>query len=326
MNSACKIMSGRLEAGATVDTEELASSYDVSRTVVREALKVLAGKGLIDARPRRGTYVRERTNWNLLDPDVLRWQFDSVTDFSILEKLHEVRVMVEPAAAELAAQRRTPDDLAALFAAVDDMAIADATADAIADADLRFHLGLIAATHNELVEQLSIIIGIGLSARDQYRAHPPGLDQARTRHAPADRRRHRAGRSGGRARAHDLAPRVGRQRREGTAAVDGTEHVYRTDGERRPSPSGGGPAPLMPRRSPPLRPGRRCDPRRTEALEDRTRVAPQHWCAPPDRRRCVRETRAAASPCERSEPLDRPRADRRRGRSRERADHSARSA
>ncbi|WP_375385743.1 FadR/GntR family transcriptional regulator [uncultured Microbacterium sp.] len=163
-----RIMSGELIAGATVDTEDLAASYDVSRTVVREALKVLAGKGLIDARPRRGTYVRERTNWNLLDPDVLRWQFDSVTDVAILEKLHEVRVMVEPAAAELAAQRRTKDDVTALFAAVDGMAIEGASADAIAEADLRFHLGLIAATHNELVDQLSVIIGIGLSARDQY--------------------------------------------------------------------------------------------------------------------------------------------------------------
>ncbi len=163
-----RILSGKLEAGAIVDTEELATSYDVSRTVVREALKVLAGKGLIDARPRRGTFVRERTNWNLLDPDVLRWQFDSVTDISILENLHEVRVMVEPAAAELAAMRRTDDDIRVLNSALVAMAIADATADAIAEADLEFHLGLIAATHNELVEQLSVIIGIGLSARDTY--------------------------------------------------------------------------------------------------------------------------------------------------------------
>lgn len=163
-----RIMSGKLEAGAIVDTEELAASYDVSRTVMREALKVLAGKGLIDARPRRGTFVRERPNWNLLDPDVLRWQFDSITDVSILEKLHEVRVMVEPAAAELAAVRRTDEDLVVLFGAVEAMAEAHAETDGIAESDLQFHLGLIAATHNELVEQLSIIIGIGLSARDQY--------------------------------------------------------------------------------------------------------------------------------------------------------------
>lgn len=163
-----KILSGKLEAGAIVDTEELAASYEVSRTVVREALKVLAGKGLIDARPRRGTFVRERLNWNLLDPDVLRWQFDSVTDLSILEKLHEVRAMVEPAAAALAAVRRSDDDLVVLFGAVEAMDEGSDEADEIADADLQFHLGLIAATHNELIEQLSMIIGIGLSSRDRY--------------------------------------------------------------------------------------------------------------------------------------------------------------
>ncbi len=163
-----KILSGELVAGAIVDTEELAAGYDVSRTVVREALKVLAGKGLIDARPRRGTFVRERVHWNLLDPDVLRWQFDSVTDLSILDKLHEVRVMVEPAAAGLAAVRRTDADLRVLFGAVDAMAESPAEADKIAAADLEFHLGLVAATHNELIEQLSIIIGIGLTARDKF--------------------------------------------------------------------------------------------------------------------------------------------------------------
>ena len=163
-----RIMNGTLKAGAILNTEELSATYEVSRTVVREALKVLAGKGLIDARPRRGTFIQERVQWNLLDPDVLRWQFDTVADLGILEKLHEVRVMVEPAAAELAAVRRNDDDLTALFAAVDAMSVADVTTEAIAEADLQFHLGLIAATHNELVEQLSVIIGIGLSARDRY--------------------------------------------------------------------------------------------------------------------------------------------------------------
>lgn len=162
------IVSGELIAGDTVDTEELAASRDVSRTVVRETLKVLAGKGLVDARPRRGTYVRERDNWNLLDPDVLRWQFESVDDPTLLEKLHEVRVMVEPAAAELAAQRRTDADVIELFDAIEGMDAGEEQADSIAEADLRFHLGLIAATHNELVQQLSIVIGIGLSARDQF--------------------------------------------------------------------------------------------------------------------------------------------------------------
>jgi len=162
------IMGGKMETGSIVDTEELAASHDVSRTVVREALKVLAGKGLIDARPRRGTFVRERASWNLLDPDVLRWQFDSVTDMAILDKLHEVRVIMEPGAAELAAVRRTDSDIDVLFAALDAMAVADRTASGIAEADIQFHLGLIAATHNELVEHLSVVISIGLSARDRF--------------------------------------------------------------------------------------------------------------------------------------------------------------
>ncbi|WP_375389710.1 FadR/GntR family transcriptional regulator [uncultured Amnibacterium sp.] len=163
-----RITNGRLQAGTILSTEELSSTYAVSRTVVRESLKVLAGKGLIDARPRRGTFVQERARWNLLDPDVLRWQFDTVSDPGILDKLHEVRVMVEPAAAELAAVRRDDVDLRALFDAVDAMSIASVTADALAEADLQFHLGMLAATHNELMEQLSVVIGIGLSARDRY--------------------------------------------------------------------------------------------------------------------------------------------------------------
>jgi DNA-binding FadR family transcriptional regulator len=163
-----KIIRGELAIDETIDTEQLASDYDVSRTVVREAVRVLAGKGLIDARPRRGTYVRERTNWNLLDPDVLRWQFDSGADRSILEKLHEVRVMVEPAAAELAAMRRTSKDIQTLKDAIKLMGSHGSSPTTIAEADIQFHLGLITSTHNELVEQLSMVIGLGLSARDRY--------------------------------------------------------------------------------------------------------------------------------------------------------------
>lgn len=162
-----QIMSGRIASETVIDTEEVAATFDVSRTVVREALKVLAGKGLIDARPRRGTFVRERSAWNLLDPDVLRWQFSSATSLEALEKLHEVRMMVEPAAAELAAHRRTQEDVKQLFAAIEGMSREGATAEEISECDRRFHMGLIAATHNELIEQLSVIISIGLSSRDQ---------------------------------------------------------------------------------------------------------------------------------------------------------------
>ncbi|MFF0311235.1 FadR/GntR family transcriptional regulator [Streptosporangium sp. NPDC004379] len=163
-----RVVRGELVPGDTLDMDALAVEFDVSRTAIREALKVLAGKGLIDARPKRGTFVRERRAWNLIDPDVLRWQFEAFTDPSMLEKLAEIRAMVEPSAAALAARRRTGEDLAEMEAALADMERADPADESIVDADLRFHRALIAATHNELVEQLAVVIEIGLQARDRY--------------------------------------------------------------------------------------------------------------------------------------------------------------
>ncbi|GGQ10225.1 FadR/GntR family transcriptional regulator [Streptosporangium pseudovulgare] len=163
-----RVVRGELTPGDTLDMDALAVEFDVSRTAIREALKVLAGKGLIDARPKRGTFVRERRAWNLIDPDVLRWQFEAFTDPSMLEKLAEIRAMVEPSAAALAARRRTEGDLAEMEAALADMERADPADESIVDADLRFHRALIAATHNELVEQLAVVIEVGLQARDRY--------------------------------------------------------------------------------------------------------------------------------------------------------------
>ncbi|NUP84059.1 MAG: FadR family transcriptional regulator [Nonomuraea sp.] len=163
-----RIVRGEHVPGEILDMDALAVEFDVSRTAIREGLKVLAGKGLIDARPKRGTFVRERDAWNLIDPDVLRWQFESLADPGILDKLAEIRVMIEPAAAALAARRRTEEDLTELDAALAVMERADVTTEAIVDADLRFHRALIAATHNELVEQLALVIEIGLRARDRY--------------------------------------------------------------------------------------------------------------------------------------------------------------
>ena len=178
-----RIVSGQLAGASIIDPADLSSRYDVSRTVVREALKVLSGKGLVDARPKRGTFVRERQDWNLLDPDVLRWQFAIEDNPDILEKLHEVRVMVEPAAAALAALRRTAEDLAELDAALADMEASDASTDAIVAADQRYHRGLIDATHNELVVQLAFVIETGLAARDQYvHNHRVSIKHALQRH------------------------------------------------------------------------------------------------------------------------------------------------
>lgn len=161
-----RIMSGDYPEGATIDIATLESELQVSRTALREALKVLAAKGLVDARQNRGTFVRSRSDWNLLDADVIRWRFADRTDDSFLDDLHEVRGVIEPAAARLAAERRTDEDLAALEEALDAMSQADGDPGLAVSADLTFHRTLLASAHNEIFERMEILLETGLAARD----------------------------------------------------------------------------------------------------------------------------------------------------------------
>ena len=162
-----RIVTGQIAEGATLSISALVEELGISLTVVREALKVLAAKGLVDARQKRGTFVRPRSGWHLLDADVLRWRFSGAVDERFLEQLHEVREIIEPAVAKLAAVRRTADDLDALDAALDAMATAG-EADAAVAADTSFHRILLGASHNELLEQLEVVLGPGLASRDRF--------------------------------------------------------------------------------------------------------------------------------------------------------------
>ncbi|AJZ83089.1 FadR/GntR family transcriptional regulator [Streptomyces antimycoticus] len=166
-----RILGGEIPEGATLDLVALQSELDVSLTALRESLKVLAAKGMVDARQKRGTFVRNRSDWNLLDADVLRWQFDSFrttdADRALLRNLAEVRSIIEPAAVRLAAGRRTDADLAALDTAVDAMGAGGSDAAHAVEADLAFHRALLAATHNELLERMEMVIESGLAHRDR---------------------------------------------------------------------------------------------------------------------------------------------------------------
>ena len=107
------IVDGTFPAGERLDLELIERRHDVSRTVVREALRVLATKGVIEARPKRGTIVLAPERWNMLDPEMLAWRLRR-PDAGWLASLDEVRQIVEPAAARIAARRRTGDDLRGL--------------------------------------------------------------------------------------------------------------------------------------------------------------------------------------------------------------------
>lgn len=162
-----RILTGVLAEGATLDIAALQAELDVSLTALREALKVLAAKGMVDARPKRGTFVRPRSDWSLLDADVLRWQFARQARPGMLADLHELRSIVEPGAASLAADRAAEEDLAALDGALDLMAAAGTDPTAAVAADLAFHRALLAATHNELLLRMEIVIETGLAERDR---------------------------------------------------------------------------------------------------------------------------------------------------------------
>lgn len=150
-----------------------------SRGVMREAVKVLAAKGLVASRPRTGTRVRPPESWNLLDPDVLAWHQEGLPWGAFLAKLTEVRLIMEPAAAELAARRGSPERVAALGAAMRGMRDAldrsPPDYDAYNEADLRFHRAIVQACDNEILEQMGVIVNTALLVAFNAAIRVPGL-------------------------------------------------------------------------------------------------------------------------------------------------------
>ncbi|MFF3494699.1 FadR/GntR family transcriptional regulator [Streptomyces sp. NPDC002795] len=182
-----RIISGALPQGATIDPRALGEELDVSMTVVRESLKVLAGKGLIDARQKRGTFVRERKFWNLLDADLIHWQAEGGDGRRLMRDLADVRSIVEPAAAHRAAIHRTDDDLLAMQAALEAMANDTQFPAAAAEADAAFHRALLNATGNEMLARMDMLLEPGLRERDRVvHAHDQAADPVPSHKAVLD--------------------------------------------------------------------------------------------------------------------------------------------
>ena len=143
---------------------ELMETFGVSRTVLREALRTLTSKGLIESRPRVGTRVRPKPAWNLLDVDVLDWYSRVAPPMAFALKLQEMREMIEPYAAGLAASSHTDETFAALDAAHSAM-VAARNVDEWVRADLEFHLNVLIACSNELLIPLGTLIERTLEAQ-----------------------------------------------------------------------------------------------------------------------------------------------------------------
>jgi DNA-binding FadR family transcriptional regulator len=154
-----QIVSGRHRPGHILKGEVDASDrLKVSRTAYREAVRILAAKGLVESRPKVGTRVSLPERWHLLDPDVLSWIFEQEPDDALLNGLFELRRIVEPQAAALAAERRSDADLAAMALALQGMEEHSLTVEAGRVADQNFHAALLRASGNAFIA--SLISGI----------------------------------------------------------------------------------------------------------------------------------------------------------------------
>ncbi len=164
-----RIAANHYAAGQVLPIEQdLANSLEVGRNALREAVKVLSGKGLISTAPRAGTRVRPRDEWNMLDPDVLRWHSDPDTaSASFMLDLIEMRRIVEPRAAELAAVRAEKDDVAIILASYEKMAGAQADDPLRLEADIEFHSAILRATHNEVLNHFRYAIAAYLKAHSR---------------------------------------------------------------------------------------------------------------------------------------------------------------
>jgi DNA-binding FadR family transcriptional regulator len=158
------IVSGHYAEGEILPSDsELLERFKVSRTVLREALKTLAAKGLIEARARIGTRVLPRNRWNLFDADVLAWFFELGPEIGFLRSLAEVRIGIEIEAAALAAERCGAADAEALIGWVEKMASSETPAD-FARYDLEFHKAVAEASGNPFMASISALVEMALTA------------------------------------------------------------------------------------------------------------------------------------------------------------------
>ncbi|MBW4331249.1 FCD domain-containing protein [Stakelama sp. CBK3Z-3] len=159
-----QIVSGVYRPGETLNGEVAASDrLHVSRTAYREAVRILAAKGLVESRPKTGTRVSERGKWQLLDPDVLSWIFESEPDDALVASLFELRRIVEPQAAALAARRREQPHVKRMAAALDAMGEHTLATEAGRVADQEFHAAMLEASANPFLTTLTSGVGAAVA-------------------------------------------------------------------------------------------------------------------------------------------------------------------
>ncbi len=141
---------------------ELSEQFGVSRSILREAVKMLTAKSLLSARPRQGTRIEPEDRWNVLDPDVLRWMLDRKFSLELLLEFTEVRVAIEPVAAAMAAVKYTEDTLSPIRDAIEGMKAAQTGDEDPLEVDIKFHVAVLRASDNRFFTELEGLIETAL--------------------------------------------------------------------------------------------------------------------------------------------------------------------
>ena len=171
-----QILRGDLAPGEVLPNEtDLGTNFGVSRTVLREAIKVLAAKGLVESRTKVGTRVKARDQWNMLDPDVLSWSLASHDAEAYALAVSEMRRVLEPAGAALAAQRATPEEIARIRATYEAMEAAGTKTEDSVYHDLRFHLSILEATGNPFLVSMGHVIESAIAFNIKLSIKMPNL-------------------------------------------------------------------------------------------------------------------------------------------------------
>ncbi|SEI73426.1 transcriptional regulator, GntR family [Sphingobium sp. AP50] len=164
------ILTGKYKPGDLFEGEiEASERLGVSRTAYREAVRILIARGMVESRPKAGTRVLPRNRWNVLDPEMLAWMFAGEPDPDFIRDLFELRGVIEPAAAEFAARRRTDDQLATMDAALEEMGRYGLSTPEGRAADQRFHHAILAATRNDALSALASSVGAAVSWTTKFK-------------------------------------------------------------------------------------------------------------------------------------------------------------
>jgi DNA-binding FadR family transcriptional regulator len=168
------VVSGEYPAGQVINLERVSAEHEVSRSVAREAVRVLESMGMVASRRRVGITIQPAEHWNVFDPRLIRWRLESGDRAAQLVSLSELRRGFEPAAAALAARRADPHQCRIMAAAVSDMVMHGRVGDldSYLQADKVFHRTLLEASGNEMFRALNDVVAEILTGRTHHGMMP----------------------------------------------------------------------------------------------------------------------------------------------------------